>query len=318
MKLAIPTDPKILRWGWIGLLAVGLLLAGMLLVWLPQTSQTSWVVKNELLKLDQQLREVEKQIQGDQERYVNTHQRFPWIMDGVGGTVFLTRLSGVAAGQRLGISGVGPVERKKVGQVERISRKVKLVSSFSDVVALVENTERNLGIIEGLKVEQVDQKAGKKGLGDLEAQFNMVTVELNPDVKKKLQTLIGSAPAPSEAKEGSRSSVLPAPNSEAGLKTAQLRNPFRAVASPGADGKLAVGAGGGGWPPFPEVRFSGIVNLPNNKKMAVINNQMVQEGERVGEVLVERITDSEIVLKSGSEVKRIKLGTFAANISGKE
>jgi hypothetical protein len=292
----------------------------MLLVWLPRTSQTGWVVKTELIKLDQQLREVEKQIKGDQERYVNTLKRFPWIMDGVGGTVFLTRLSGVAAGQQLGISGVGPVERKKIGQVERISRKVKLVSSFSDVVALVENTERNLGIIEGLKVEQIDQKAGKKGLGDLEAQFNMVTVELNPDVKQKLRSLIATAPAPSEAKakESSRSSILPAPGVEPGSKPAQLRNPFRAVASPGADGKLAVGAAGGAWSPFPEVRFSGIVNLPNNKKMAVVNNQMVQEGERVGEVLVERITDSEIVLKSGSEVKHIKLHAFATKISGKE
>jgi hypothetical protein len=266
------------------------------------------------------LREVEKQIKGDQERYVIALKRFPWIMDGVGGTVFLTRLGGVAAGQRLGISGVGPVERKKIGQIERIGRKVKLVSSFSEVVSLVENTERNLGIIEGLKVEQLDQKSGKKGLGDLEAQFTMVTVELNPEVKKKLRSLIGEAPAPSEAeaKEGSRSALLPAPGIEAGFKAAQLRNPFKAVGPSVAVGRLPAAEGGGAWPTFPEVRFSGIVNLPNNKKLAVVNNQMLQEGERVGEILVEQITDSEVVLKSGSEVKRIKLSAFATKISRKE
>ncbi len=319
MNLRIPSSPRILWCGWIGLTAIALLVLGILFVWLPRTSQTGRVVRDERRRLGQQLQEIEKQIQSDQGRYISVLKRFPWIIDGAGGTTFLTRLSEVAAGQQLGISGVGPLERKKIGQVERIGRKIKVISSFSDVIAFIENTERNLGFIDGLKIEKLDLKGQTKGLRDLLAQFNMVTVELNPEFSKKLRSLVAFAAAPSaaKAKEADRSLGPPSSGAEATLKPAPLRNPFRAAAPLVAAGKPAVGADGGEASPFSELRFSGIVSLPN-KKIAIINNQMVQEGEHVGQVLVERITDSEVVLKLGSEAKHIRLRAFASETPGKE
>ncbi len=317
MNISIPSDPRILFWGWIGLAAAALLLVGMTVVWLPRTGQTGRAVKEDRRKLDQQVQELDEQIQRDQTLYVSHLKRFPWLLDGTGGTGFLTRLSGLASGQRLGISGVGPLERKKMGQVERVGRKVTVVSSFSDIVALVENTERNLGFIEGFKAEPLDPRSRPKELGDLEAQFNMVTVELNPDIRQRWRSLMASAPAPAKSTESERPLASPS-KVEAGSKSAPLRNPFRAAASSIATGKPAAGARDGEWSVFRDLKFSGIVSLPDNIKVAIINDRMTREGDRIGQVLVQRITDSEVVLKSGPEVKHIKLRAFASTIPGQE
>jgi len=62
------------------------------------------------------------------------------------------------------------------------------------------------------------------------------------------------------------------------------------------------------------MRLSGIVNLLN-KKMAIINNRMYGEGDKFEGVLVEQVTDDEVVLKSEAGGKRIRLPAFMANSS---
>ncbi len=314
MNLRILSNPRVLWFGWIGLIPVALLLAFMLLYWLPQAAYKGRTVYGERIKLQVQLEQIEKEIKRDLERYTDILKRFPWIIEGAGGTLFLTRLSEVAGGQRLKILAIGSLERNKVGQVEKVGRKVELIGSYSDVVRLVERVEHNRGIMQGLKIEASDLKGRTAARGDLQAQFKMATIELTPDIREKLRSLLASTPGAStgEAKEAGRSLALPAPRIEQGLNLAQSRDPFRAVGM-----KLAAGAGDSVSPLFPKVTFSGIVSLPD-KKAAIINNEMVQEGGRTGEIMVEKITDSEVVLKSGSEVKRMQIPLFAPRHSGKE
>ncbi|MBI4529742.1 MAG: general secretion pathway protein GspB [Deltaproteobacteria bacterium] len=312
-------DPRMLWLGWIGLFAIVLVMAVMVLVWLPRTTRTGRAAQDERRSLQNQLQQIEEQIKRDQEQYIEILNRLPWIVDGAGGTPFLTRLSEVVAGQQLGIFGVGPLERNRLGQVERVARRVKLLSSFSDIVSLVGNIEQNQGLIEALKIEKIETpQARAKALGGLEAQFSMATIELSPDARQKLRSLLASAPAfpRGKAGEAARSSPAPAMGETKRTQRAQARDPFTAVAGPATHGKQVPGVISEA-PSFPEVRFSGIISLPD-KKMAIINNQTVQPGNRVGGILVDRITEQEVVLKFGSETKRIKIPVFASTIPGKE
>ena len=82
MNLRILSNPRALWFGWIGLIPVALLLAVMLLVWLPQAAYKGRTVYGERIKLQLQLDEIEKEMKRDLERYTDILKRFPWIIEG--------------------------------------------------------------------------------------------------------------------------------------------------------------------------------------------------------------------------------------------
>lgn len=293
----------ILWLGWIGLLVVFFVAVGLLLRHQGIESQvTALENKRRALEVDHQ--KVEAELKKDLRRYVNVLRRFPWVLESGSGTAFLSRLSDVAADHLLKILGIGPLERKMIGHVERISRKVKVSGSFSDILGVVENVERNRGIMEGLKVTQLEQRGKDNGAGKLEAEFSLVTVELSTAVRQRMSSLLVSTLASKEVKDFS---VVPAPQSDWVLELASLRDPFlsiRASRAKAAAKKVKVVHAR-----FPEMRLSGIVNLLN-KKMAIINNRMYGEGDKFEGVLVEQVTDDAVVLKSESAGKRIRLPVF--------
>jgi len=293
----------ILWLGWIGLLVVFFVAVGLLLRHQGIENQvTALENKRRALEVDHQ--KVGAELENDLQRYVNVLRRFPWVLESGSGTAFLSRLSDVAADHLLKILGVGPLERKKTGHVERISRKVKVSGSFSDILGVVENVERNRGIMKGLKVTQLEQRGKDNGAGKLEAEFSLVTVELSNAVRQRMRSLLVSTLAAKEVKDFS---VVPAPQGDWVIELASLRDPFlsiRASRAKAAAKKVKVVH-----VRFPEVKISGIVNLLN-RKMAIINNRMVGEGDRFDGVLVEQVTDDEVVLKSESVGKRIRLPAF--------
>jgi hypothetical protein len=67
---------------------------------------------------------------------------------------------------------------------------------------------------------------------------------------------------------------------------------------------------------FPDVKLSGIISFPG-RRVAILNNQMVQQGQRVEGVLIERISDAQVVLRSGSQTKRLEVPVFRAQMAGK-
>jgi len=295
-----------LWFGWIGLLVVFFVAVGLLLRHQGIESQVT-ALENKRRALEADHQKVEAELKKDLQRYVKVLRRFPWVLESGSGTAFLSRLSDVAADHLLKILGVGPLERKKIGHVERIGRRVKVTGSFSDILGVVENVERNRGIMEGLKIEQLEHKEKNKGMEILEAEFSLVTVELSTAVRQRMRSLLVSALASKAAKD---LSVVPAPQGDWPLEVASLRDPFlsiRASRAEAAAKKVKIVHAR-----FPEVKISGIVNLLN-KKMAIINNRMVGEGDRFDGVLVEQVTDDEVVLKSEAAGKRIRLPAFMAN-----
>jgi len=113
-----------------------------------------------------------------------------------------------------------------------------------------------------------------------------------------------------DSKEANGVPVGSTPQIEWNFEVAALRDPFLPVRPFKAkeEAKKATAT----IPSFPEVRLSGIVNLLN-KKMAIINNRMLGEGDRFDGILVERVTDDEVVLKSESAGKRIRLPVFTSD-----
>jgi len=294
---------RILWLGWVGLLVFVLMAMGLFLR--QQGIQIQLAsLKNQRKALEMDHQKAEDKLKNDLKRYVKVLKRFPWLLKSGSGTGFLARLSNVAAGNLLEIVRIGPLERKRIGQVERIGRKVKVSGSFVDILGVVEKVERNRGILEGLTVALLDHKGKNNGVEKLEAEFSLVTVELSPPIRKRIRSLLASV---LESKEGEGPSGVSTPQIEWEYRVASVRDPFlpvRPFKAKEEAKKVTVAI-----PSFPEVRLSGIVNLLN-KKMAIINNQMLGEGDRFDGILVERVTNNEVVLKSEFRRKRIHLPAF--------
>jgi len=297
---------RILWLGWVGLLVFVVIAVGLTLRQQGIYRQLASLV-NVRKALETDYQKAEDKLKNDLTRYVKVLRRFPWLLESGSGTAFLTRLSDVASNHLLEIVGVGPLERKRIGQVERIGRRVKVSGSFSDILGVVEKVERNRGIMEGLTVRLSDQKEKNNGVEKLEAQFSLVTAELSTPVRKRMRSLLVTA---LDSKEANGVPVGSTPQIEWNFEVAALRDPFLPVRPFKAkeEAKKATAT----IPSFPEVRLSGIVNLLN-KKMAIINNQMLGEGDRFDGILVEQVTDDEVVLKSESAGKRIRLPVFTSD-----
>ena len=190
----------ILWLGWIGLLVVVLLAVGLLLRHKGIEGELT-ALKNRRKAVEADNQNTKDELKKDLQRYVKVLRRFPWLLESGSGTAFLSRLSDVAADHLVEIRGVGPLERRKIGHIEKIGRRVKVSGSFSDILRVVENVEQNWGIIEGLRVEPPDQKGKNNGSENLQAQFSLVTVELSTSGRQRMRSLLASVPASKEANE---------------------------------------------------------------------------------------------------------------------
>lgn len=294
---------RMLWLGWVGLLVFVVMAVGLTLRQKGIYRQLASLV-NMRKALETDYQKAEDKLKKDLTRYVKVLRRFPWLLESGSGTAFLTRLSDVASDHLLEIVGVGPLERKRIGQVERLGRRVKVSGSFSDILGVVEKVERNRGIMDGLTVKLSDQKEKNNGAVKLEAQFSLVTAELSTPVRKRMRSLLVTA---LDSKEANDVPVGSAPQIEWNFEVAALRDPFMPVRPFKANEKAQKVTAA--IPSFPEMRLSGIVHLPN-KKMAIINDRMLGVGDRFDGILVEQVTDDAVVLKSESAGKRIRLPTF--------
>lgn len=254
------------------------------------------------------LRDLHRQFEQDANRYAGILERFPWLAESSEGTAFLTRLGEVATGQSLKILAIGALQRQETPAWTKVSRQVRLIGRFSDILRLVENVERHKGILEALKMQRPQPQEGAASLEEIEAQFSLVTVELPLPVRNRLAALpAGSKPG---AAEPGGALVLPVPAGASLIQVASLRDPFQiprrhhnsnGPPPPPPNGKEA----------FPALTLTGIIESPRGR-VAIINNQMVREGERIDGVVVQAIRKHAVVLKSPSAVKHLTLPEFGS------
>ena len=255
------------------------------------------------------LQDLEAQFKQDENRYAGILQRFPWLTESAEGTAFLTRLGDVVTGQSLKILAIGALQRQETPEWTKVSRQIRLTGRFSDILRLVENVERNKGILEALKMQRPQLQGGEESLEEIEAQFGLVTVELPPDVRDRIRASNAALPAgcqPGAAAQGDSLRLQVPPGARP-----IVRDPFQipgATPPPGAPVEPVTKP-----PPsdeaFPGLTLTGIIESPRGR-VAIINNQMVREGGQIEGVLVQAIHKHEVVLKSPSAVKHLTLPKF--------
>jgi len=293
------------------------------LVWIPLKSRELHrevrAVQMELQRGASTLQELRAQFKQDENRYASILQGFPWRTEGSEGAAFLARLGDVASGQSLRILAIGALQRQDTPEWTKVSRQVRLTGRFADILRLVETVEQNRGILEALKMQRLQPQGGAESPQEIEAQFVLVTVELPPKVHNRLRASVAALPAGStpESAEAGGPLLPPVPARTGPIQVGAVRDPFQIRGpSPTADTPVPDATpkpvepdetkAAPPEPAFPVLTLVGIIASPRGR-VAIINNQMVREGEQIEGVLVQTIHQHAVVLKSPSAVKRLTL-----------
>lgn len=306
--------------GWVGIPVLVFVLVWMAFIWIPGTTRE---LRQEVQKAEAErtqrasmLQDLEAEFKQDADRYAAILRYFPWLTETSGGTAFLIRLGDVVTGLSLKVQAIGTLQRERLPQLEKVGRQIRLTGGFLDALKLVENAEQNKGILEELKIQRPPPKAGAtEAANEVEAQFHLSTVELTPDVRSRLRAFIAVLPKGSkpEATETEGPLLLPVPERAIPTQVASLRDPFMipgAVLARAAPGRTKGPQEPPPESPFPDLTLAGIVESPRGR-MAIVNNQMLREGEIIEGVLVQRIRKNEVVFKSPFTVKQLTLPGFA-------
>ncbi len=207
--------PRLIGWG--GVVCLVPVLLWLALVRVPQTARGLQAerqkTEQEWQQLEATLKDLDAQFKGEEERYARILRRFPWLAEPSDGTAFLTRLGDVVTGLSLKVMAIGAVQREATPQLEKLGRQVRVAGRFSDNLRLVENVAQHKGFVEELKMQRLQPKGGEEAVEEIEAQFRLSSVELTPDVRKRMRAFIGALPDGSKTGPGDldASPLLPVP-----------------------------------------------------------------------------------------------------------
>jgi hypothetical protein len=240
-----------------------------------------------------------------------------WTSAGGDPAAFLTRLADLVQEKRMRVNSIGTLERSTTAQFSKTWHTVSVVSPYREVRELATRVESEKGILEDMVLEPVPVAPNRPPSDEVQARFKMTALELTPEAQKVFdRSLAAAGPAPTPQAPGGPQLALAVPTQPAEVPVT-ARDPFafgpgkRAVAATGkarpatgtaGSGKAAAPAAGTPKPPKPEVAFElrGIVGFPGGQ-LAILNNQIVKIGDTVSGWRVERITDTNVVVKDASD-----------------
>ena len=228
-----------------------------------------------------------------------------WSSDRGDPSAFLTRLAELAEGARLKILAIGPLAHQASPQFSKSWHTVQVLAPYRELKVLATRIEQDGGILEEVLLQPQPDGAQEERADrdEIRAQFRMTAMELTGEAKTILQRVVvasGGIPGSPGKPEAPLALALPRKGEEA---TARIRDPFKFVVT--TPPPTAIAAGPKGPPPPAKVEAAkplipmevkGIVTFPGGY-LAILNNQIVRVGDVVSEHQVERITDSEVVLR---------------------
>ncbi len=230
-------------------------------------------------------------------------------------SAFLGGLAELIQGARLQITAIGPLQQEAAPQFVKSWHTVQVVAPYRDLVDLATRIERERGFLEDVLLELPKPGAGAQAAGgpEIQARFKVTAVELSPEAKGIVQRVMVTSPgAPGAPVKPEPSLALPLrPGRE--QSAAPVRDPFTFVATapPARPPRMAAGpmahTRGEPGPEIPEpaapLEVKGIVSFPGGT-LAIVNAQIVKVGDRVEGHRVERITDTEVVLRQPDGARR--------------
>lgn len=229
---------------------------------------------------------------------------------------FLSRVADLAQGSRLRVLAVGPLEQQDTPQFSKSWHAVTVQGPFQDLVDLASRVENDRGTLENVSMEAqapiapvavAGRAAPARATPEVLARFRVTALQLTQQARRIIDDAAkasGVALAPPGPQAGLS---LPVPSA-----ATESRDPFSfgaAVERPRVV-ESAV--------PRQAFDLQGIVGFPGGH-LAILNNQIVKTGDKVGGHTVEHITDTVVVLREPDGApRRLSLPEIGASRTARQ
>jgi hypothetical protein len=208
---------------------------------------------------------------------------------------FLSRVADLAQGSRLRVLAVGPLEQQDTPQFSKSWHAITVQGPFQDLVDLATRVENDRGTLENVAMESQTPPppapvAGRPAPSarvtpEVLARFRVTALQLTQQARRIINDAANASGVPLAAPGPQAGLSLPVPSA-----AAESRDPFSFGASVERPREAESAA------PRQAFDLQGIVGFPGGH-LAILNNQIVRAGDRVGGHTVEHITDSVVVLR---------------------
>ena len=272
----------------------------------------------EQIRLSAEIRAREQAIVREMRAHSELLREMQWSPDRADPSVFLTGLAELARGARLKITAIGSLERQATPQFRKSWHQVQVVAPYQELKNLATRIEFERGVLEDVLLEPLKQEARAAAAKDeVQARFKLTAVQLAPEGKAIIERVLRASPeAPGVPAKPEAPLALPLPprpeepalalrDPFAFVATAPTARPARVAALPSTPGPGPPGVPGTPPPtsvkeePAPPPRpmeVKGIVMFPGGA-LAIVNDRIVKVGDQVDGHRVQRITDTEVVLR---------------------
>ena len=208
---------------------------------------------------------------------------------------FLSRVADLAQGSRLRVLAVGPLEQQDTPQFSKSWHAITVQGPFQDLVDLATRVENDRGTLENVAMESQTLPppvpvAGRPAPSarvtpEVLARFRVTALQLTQQARRIINDAANASGVPLAAPGPQAGLSLPVPSA-----AAESRDPFSFGPSVERPREAESAA------PRQAFDLQGIVGFPGGH-LAILNNQIVRAGDRVGGHSVEHITDSVVVLR---------------------
>ncbi len=299
---------------WVGVaLVLGITLIYELGKWRSLATEGARVAA-ERERLTRAIRATEAEIVKEMRASAGLLQEMQWTSAGGDPAAFLTRLADLVQEKRMRVNSIGTLERSTTAQFSKTWHTVSVVAPYREVRELATRVESEKGILEDMVLEPVAAAPNRPPSDEVQARFKMTALELTPEAQKVFdRSLAAAGPGPPQAPGGPHAradrAVQAIRGAGRGPRPVRVRRRKAGGHATGRTRTASAGSGKAGAPgpgtpkpPKPEVAFElrGIVGFPGGQ-LAIINNQIVKGGDTVSGWRVERITDSNVVLRDPTD-----------------
>ena len=281
---------------WIAL-AVVFPVALVVLLWFSSSFRTrSATAAAEVAKLRAAIAQKEQETLTEMKTNAAILHEMSWTGTAGDPVAFLSRVADLAQGSRLRVLAVGPLEQQDTPQFSKSWHAVTVQGPFQDLVDLATRVENDRGTLENVTMEAQappapvavtgPQAVPVRATPEVLARFRVTALQLTPQARRIID----------DAAKASGVALTP-PGPQAGLSlpvpsaSTESRDPFSfgpSAERPRREVQSAV--------PRPAFDLQGIVGFPGGH-LAILNNQIVKAGDKIGGHTVEHITDTVVLLR---------------------
>jgi hypothetical protein len=296
---------------WIGLVVVSIVVLIGLLQYSSSLKTRSVTAAAEVARLKAGIAQKEQETLAEMTSNVTTLQEMSWTGTTGDPVAFLSRVADLAQGSRLRVLAVGPLEQQDTPQFSKSWHAVTVQGPFQDLVDLATRVENDRGTLENVSMEAQNAPVPVAAPGqpaaparltpEVLARFRVTALQLTQQARKIID----------DAAKASGVALIP-PGPQAGLSlpvpsaSTEFRDPF--AFGPSADRPRETESS----VPRQAFDLQGIVGFPGGH-LAILNNQIVRAGDKLGGHTVEYITDTAVLLRQPDGVpRRISLPEIGA------